>query len=112
MVSGDYKNVLDNNSPLSEGVLNTMINKDSLMISSEYKDVLVNNSPLPTSILDQVIAGNPPIDSGDQQAVLDMQGVTICHKPGTPAQQTKVVNQSDLSGHLGHGDFIGSCGGD
>ena len=35
--------------------------------------------------------------------------VTICHKPGTPAEQTKQVPQSAVSGHLGHGDFIGTC---
>ena len=33
--------------------------------------------------------------------------VTICHKPGTPAQQTKLVPQSALKGHLGHGDTLG-----
>ena len=35
--------------------------------------------------------------------------VTICHKPGTPAEKTMVVNESGLSGHLGHGDTIGAC---
>ena len=35
--------------------------------------------------------------------------VTICHKPGTPAEQTKEVPESAVKGHLGHGDFIGSC---
>ena len=38
--------------------------------------------------------------------------VTICHKPGTPAQQTLVVDDDsvELTGHLGHGDTIGPCG--
>lgn len=35
--------------------------------------------------------------------------VTICHKPGTPAQMTKSVNANSLDGHLGHGDYIGAC---
>ncbi|UCG25169.1 MAG: FecR domain-containing protein [Chloroflexota bacterium] len=35
--------------------------------------------------------------------------VTICHKPGTPAEQTKTVPRSALHGHLGHGDFHGPC---
>lgn len=39
--------------------------------------------------------------------------VTICHKPGTPAEQTLVVDDDSvkLKGHLGHGDTIGACGG-
>jgi hypothetical protein len=35
--------------------------------------------------------------------------VTICHKPGTPAEQTKRVPVSALAGHLGHGDTLGPC---
>lgn len=35
--------------------------------------------------------------------------VTICHKPGTPAEKTKVLPAPALSGHLGHGDYLGSC---
>jgi hypothetical protein len=35
--------------------------------------------------------------------------VTICHKPGTPAQRTKVIPVQALSGHLAHGDTFGSC---
>lgn len=35
--------------------------------------------------------------------------VTICHKPGTPAEQTKTIPSSALSGHLGHGDYEGPC---
>lgn len=35
--------------------------------------------------------------------------VTICHKPGTPAQKTLVIPIQALAGHLGHGDTIGPC---
>lgn len=35
--------------------------------------------------------------------------VTICHKPGTPAQQTKQVPEPAVDGHLGHGDYLGPC---
>ncbi|MGF1723912.1 PEP-CTERM sorting domain-containing protein [Photobacterium nomapromontoriensis] len=38
--------------------------------------------------------------------------VIICHLPGTPAENTISVNQSALSGHLGHGDISGACDGD
>ena len=36
--------------------------------------------------------------------------VTICHKPGTPAEQTLLVPQSALDGHIAHGDLEGPCG--
>jgi len=35
--------------------------------------------------------------------------VTVCHKPGAPAQKTLVIPASALAGHLGHGDTIGAC---
>lgn len=35
--------------------------------------------------------------------------VTICHKPGTPAEHTLVVDDDAVPGHLGHGDFLGPC---
>ena len=35
--------------------------------------------------------------------------VTICHKPGTPAEKSKAVPPSAVPGHLGHGDYLGSC---
>jgi len=35
--------------------------------------------------------------------------VTLCHKPGTPAEMTKIVPAAAVPGHLGHGDFLGSC---
>ncbi len=36
--------------------------------------------------------------------------VTVCHKPGTPSEQTITIPKSDLPGHLGHGDYVGACG--
>lgn len=44
--------------------------------------------------------------SGDEEGG---ESVTICHQPGTPAQQTLVIPVSALSGHLGHGDYLGAC---
>lgn len=35
--------------------------------------------------------------------------VTICHKPGTPAEQTLAVPRQAVAGHLRHGDTKGAC---
>ena len=35
--------------------------------------------------------------------------VTICHKPGTPAEQTEVVDDDSVPAHLAHGDYLGEC---
>jgi len=54
-----------------------------------------------------VLAGPPgPKNPPDGHSL-----VTICHKPGTPAQKTMNVPDSAVAGHLGHGDILGSCGG-
>jgi hypothetical protein len=37
--------------------------------------------------------------------------VSICHKPGTPAEKTLWLPASAIPGHLGHGDFRGACPG-
>jgi len=35
--------------------------------------------------------------------------VTLCHKPGTPAEQTISISVNTLDAHLAHGDFVGTC---
>src|SRR5262245_27657288 len=35
--------------------------------------------------------------------------VTICHKPGTPAEQTITVDDDAVPAHMDHGDYLGSC---
>lgn len=35
--------------------------------------------------------------------------VTICHKPGTPAEKTMTIPDNAVPGHVGHGDTIGAC---
>jgi hypothetical protein len=35
---------------------------------------------------------------------------TICHKPGTPAEQTLEVDDNGLPDHQAHGDTLGPCG--
>ena len=38
--------------------------------------------------------------------------VTICHKPGTPAEKTLRVPPRAVQAHLDHGDTLGPCDGD
>jgi hypothetical protein len=38
--------------------------------------------------------------------------VTICHKPGTPAEHTITVDDDAVPAHLDHGDYLGPCQGD
>jgi multidrug efflux pump subunit AcrA (membrane-fusion protein) len=39
----------------------------------------------------------------------DSQKVTVCHKPGTPAEGTLEISASALEAHLAHGDIEGPC---
>jgi hypothetical protein len=36
--------------------------------------------------------------------------VVICHKPGTPAEHTIIVDDDAVPAHLAHGDYLGRCG--
>ena len=36
--------------------------------------------------------------------------VVICHKPGTPAEHTIIVDDDAVPAHLAHGDHLGPCG--
>ena len=45
-------------------------------------------------------------------AMAEVDKVTICHKPGTPAQKTMEVPAQAVPGHLGHGDSLGECEGE
>ncbi|MGB4870136.1 MAG: DUF5666 domain-containing protein, partial [Candidatus Promineifilaceae bacterium] len=74
------------------------VNEDGTISITEI--IVIYNPILPTPT--PVPGATPPPPSGDGN-------VTICHKPGSPAQQTKTVPQSALGGHLGHGDTLGPC---
>jgi hypothetical protein len=71
-------------------------------IQIEQIIILYTPSDTPTPPSDNGGNGN---DNGNNNG----GNVTICHRPGTPAQQTKTVPQSALSGHLEHGDTMGAC---
>lgn len=46
---------------------------------------------------------------GVQLAQAAQDKVTICHKPGTPAEKTMDVPQQAVAAHIGHGDTMGPC---
>ena len=52
-------------------------------------------------------AGGPPPPNGNGA---NADKVTVCHKPGTPAEKTLYVPANAVPGHLGHGDTTGACG--
>ncbi len=63
-----------------------------------------------------IFDGNPSAATtslwwGQGGAVGSNGKMTICHKPGTPAEKTMQIPPSALGGHLGHGDYVGPCGG-
>jgi len=39
----------------------------------------------------------------------DQSKITICHKPGSHAEQSKDIPMSAWGGHHGHGDTLGPC---
>jgi hypothetical protein len=43
-------------------------------------------------------------------AMAGEEKVTICHKPGTPAEDALEVAASAVGEHLAHGDYAGECG--
>ncbi len=47
---------------------------------------------------------------GSGRASAKSDRVTVCHQPGTPAQQTLTVDNSAVPGHLGHGDYTNASG--
>lgn len=46
---------------------------------------------------------NSSVDCDEEECI------TVCHKPGTPAEQTSTIPLPALEGHLGHGDYLGDC---
>lgn len=50
-------------------------------------------------------------DDGDDNAASANRGasVKVCHKPGTPAEQTLSIAQSAVMAHIRHGDTGGEC---
>lgn len=61
------------------------------------------------SILLGLIAGTGAFAASRTTQAKPAGKVTLCHKPGTPAQKTLIVSANAVNGHLGHGDSLGAC---
>ncbi len=66
-------------------------------------------------LIDEVEVFNRVLAAGEIAALSNAgsagkcKTVTICHKPGTPAEKTLAIPRQALAGHLGHGDARGTC---
>jgi hypothetical protein len=60
-------------------------------------------------IFNRVLATNEIVALFNAGSAGKCKTVTVCHKPGTPAQKTLVIPKQALAGHLGHGDTKGGC---
>jgi hypothetical protein len=65
--------------------------------------------------IDEVSIYSRALSAAEIEALFDAgragkcKRVTLCHKPGTPAEKVLVIPIRALSGHLGHGDTMGPC---
>jgi hypothetical protein len=98
---------LDKMGTLTNG---SVANSDPLAIGATY-DTLFSPPIQQTNtfggLIDEVVIYNRALSVSDVESVI--KNVIICHKPGTPAQQTLAIPINALNGHLGHGDTIGPC---
>jgi hypothetical protein len=59
---------------------------------------------IPLLVVILVAAMLAPVAAGGPQ-----EKVTLCHKPGTPAEVTITVGAAAVDAHLAHGDYYGEC---
>ena len=117
-VFGQINGVLTTNelSTISPTVTSAFVNAEPVQIGAG--DTGGNVRDFFDGRIDEVSMFNRALSSAEVKGVFDAGSagmcksankVTICHKPGTPAQKTLEVSASALGGHLGHGDTIGPC---
>ncbi len=61
------------------------------------------HTSVPTSTTQPAATSMPPDPPPAQESI-----ASVCHKPGEK-QRTLNVPESDLTSHLGHGDYLGAC---
>lgn len=59
---------------------------------------------IPLLVIALLAAMLVPVAAGEPQ-----EKVTLCHKPGTPAEVTIAVGAPAVDAHLAHGDYYGEC---
>ena len=117
----------DPDDPNAAFILAIATNLPRVPASSSALDHAAKASPLQARLfsawltkhgpLMDVYAGKRSAPAGLLQAQCDVDETCpgaaakarICHKPGTPAQQTLCVALPAVEGHLGHGDACGVC---
>jgi len=72
-----------------------------LRINAAYS-IIADEFPALPNIFVPMITVEVEVGGGEDE-------VTICHKPGTPAEKTLVIPIQALAGHLDHGDVIDPC---
>ncbi len=101
---------------LSIAVVGDISNNKRLFIGHHTLDVVTGLRPF-VGVLDEIEIYNRALSASEIQTIFKAGSkgnkptkmVTICHKPGTPAQKTQVIPYNALAGHLGHGDTVGAC---
>lgn len=84
---------------------NISISGDGLVRINNIRVVLLD-----TDIdVDIDIDTDDPIDEPVDDDGAKPNSVSLCHKPGTPAEKTLVLPETASKGHLGHGDTLGAC---
>lgn len=79
------------------------------MSIKKIKRVVIRTWVLCLSVAVMIAATLPhPTVAADRPAAKGT--VTLCHRPGTPAEKTLVLPSSAARGHMGHGDVAGACG--
>jgi concanavalin A-like lectin/glucanase superfamily protein len=66
-------------------------------------------------LIDEAQVYNRVLSASEIQGIFNAGGdgvckvVTLCHKPGTPAEKTMELPAQAVPGHIGHGDRHGAC---
>ncbi|MFA6523773.1 MAG: prepilin-type N-terminal cleavage/methylation domain-containing protein [Candidatus Peribacteraceae bacterium] len=86
------------------------LSSSSLASSSAASSVQSSGASSAGSVSSQASAQSSSVSSGAGGAGSSAGGAfTICHKPGTHAEQTMAVQPTAWSAHQRHGDTVGAC---
>ena len=75
---------------------------------TELQGVLLMEDSGQIRITNIIVTNLPPV-AADEEDGESSSKVFVCHKPGTPAEQTLHISESSEQDHLDHGDYEGPC---